>query len=44
MANTMPRSLRVPADLWQSVKVKAEAEGTTLTALVIKWMRAYLRR
>ena len=39
----MPRSLRVEKGLWDAVVAKAKAEGTTLTALVTKWMRAYLK-
>ena len=44
MANTMPRSLRVPEDVWRAAVAKAKNEGTTLTALVTEWMRAYLKR
>jgi len=40
----MPRSLRIPKDLWDATRVKAKAEGTTLTALVVEWMREYLKR
>ena len=44
MAETMPRSLRIPDDLWHAARAKARAEGTTLTAVVIAALRRYLKR
>jgi len=41
---TMPKSLRIPIDLWDEAVAKAHAEGTTLTAVVIAALRAYLGR
>lgn len=40
----MPRSLRIPDDLWHAARAKAEAEGTTLTAVVIAFLRRYIAR
>jgi predicted HicB family RNase H-like nuclease len=44
VANTMPRSLRIPPDLWEAAVEKAKAEGTTLTAVVIAALTRYVRR
>lgn len=44
MANTMPRSLRIPEDVWRAAVAKAQAEGTTVTAVVVKALERYLRR
>jgi len=33
--HTPPRSVRVPNDLWKAAKVKAAAERTTVTAVII---------
>ena len=44
MANTMPRSLRIPADLWAAAVGKAKEEGTTVTAVVVAALRRYLKR
>jgi len=40
----MPRSLRIPPDLWQAARAKAAAEGTNLTAVVVAFLRRYVRR
>ena len=37
------RSIRVDADLWQSVKDKATNEGTTATAIIIQALREYIK-
>lgn len=39
---TMPRSLRIPDDLWQATLDKAHAEGTTVTAIVVRALRRYV--
>jgi predicted HicB family RNase H-like nuclease len=44
MANTMPRSLRVPEDVWRAAVAKAKDEGTTVTAVVVAALRKYLKR
>ena len=41
---TMPRSLRIPPDLWEAAVEKARAEGTTVTAVVVAALRKYLMR
>ena len=41
---TMPRSLRIPEDVWTAAVVKARDEGTTVTAVVVKALRRYLAR
>jgi len=41
---TMPRSLRIPDDVWHAAVEKARAEGTTVTAVVVKALRRYLAR
>ena len=38
------RNLRVPDELWDAVRAKAEAEGTTVTAVIIAALQRYLRR
>lgn len=42
--NTMPRSLRIPEDLWHAAVAKAKAEGTTVTAIVVKALKSYTNR
>lgn len=37
----MPRSLRIPDDVWQAALAKARAEGTTLTSVVVAALREY---
>ena len=38
------RNLRIPDELWDAVRAKAEAEGTTVTAVFIAALQRYLRR
>ena len=40
----MPRSLRIPEDVWLAAVAKARAENTTVTAVVIAALRRYVRR
>lgn len=40
----MPRSLRIPPDLWDAAVEKARAEGTTVTAVVVAALRRYVRK
>ena len=40
----MPRSLRIPDDVWLAAVAKAKDEGTTVTAVVIAALRRYLKR
>jgi hypothetical protein len=44
MPAPMPRALRIPADLWHAARIKASEEGTTLTAVVIAFLRRYVGR
>jgi predicted HicB family RNase H-like nuclease len=44
MAETMPRSLRIPEDVWRAAVAKAKDEGTTVTAVVVAALRRYLKR
>ncbi len=39
---TMPRSLRIPPDLWNAAVQKATTDGTTVTAVVIAALRDYV--
>jgi hypothetical protein len=41
---TMPRSLRIPEDVWTAAVAKARTEGTTVTAVVTAALRRYLAR
>jgi hypothetical protein len=43
MANTTPRSLRIPEDVWRAALAKAREDGTTLTAVVVDALREYAR-
>lgn len=38
----MPRSLRIPEDVWRAAVDKARVEGTTVTAVVVKALDRYL--
>ena len=44
MPETMPRSLRIPTDLWDAALAKAQADGVTLTAVVIKALERYVKK
>ena len=44
MAETRPKAIRVPDDLWNEAVAKAAAEGTTLTAIVVKALERFVRR
>ena len=39
---TMPRSLRIPPDLWRDAVAKAKREGTTVTAVVVRALERYV--
>jgi len=38
------RNLRVADDLWHAARVKAEANGTSLTAVIVAFLRRYVAR
>jgi predicted HicB family RNase H-like nuclease len=42
MGETMPRSLRIPPDVWDAAVAKAKAEGTTVTAVVLDALREFI--
>jgi len=42
MAKTPTRTLRVPDALWNAAKLKAAEESTTLTAVLIFALEAYI--
>ena len=44
MANTMPRSLRIPEDVWLAAIAKARERGDTVTAVVVEALRQYLAK
>jgi predicted transcriptional regulator len=37
------RSIRVSADLWQAVKIKANANDSTVTKIIVSALRDYLK-
>lgn len=40
---TPKHGVRIPDDLWQAVKVKAKAQGETITDVIIRALKRYLR-
>jgi uncharacterized protein GlcG (DUF336 family) len=38
---TMPRAIRVPDEVWKAALAKAQAEGTTVTAVVVEALREF---
>lgn len=40
---TPNRTIRVPTDLWDAVKVKAKERGETVTDVIIRALKRYLR-
>jgi len=44
MANTPLRAIRVPDEVWQAAREKAEREGTTVTAVVLAALQRYVKR
>lgn len=41
--STPLRSVRVPDEVWQAAKARAEAEGTTVSAVIVAAVRKYAR-
>lgn len=39
---TTPRAIRVPDDLWAAALATAEQQGTTVTAVVLDALRAFI--
>lgn len=44
MPETTPRAIRIPDDLWAAALEKAQAEGTTVTAVVLRALQRYVKR
>lgn len=42
MPETPIRHVRMPDDIWAALKARAEAEHTTVTALILRAVLAYL--
>jgi len=40
---TPKHGVRVPDELWQAVKVKAKQRGETITDVIVRALRRYLR-
>lgn len=40
---TPPRSVRVPEDLWQAAKARAEDKGETVTDAIVRALKRYVR-
>ena len=38
---TPVRNLRVPEDIWRAAQDKAEAEGRTLTSVIVTYLKRY---
>jgi hypothetical protein len=43
MPKTKARSVRVPDDLWLAVKVEAERQGETVTDVILRALRRYIK-
>lgn len=41
---TPPRSVRIPADLWQAARATASRRGETVTDIIVKALRSYVAR
>ena len=44
MAETTPRAIRIPDDLWQAALAKAEANGETVSDVVRRALERYVKR
>lgn len=40
---TPPRSVRIPDPIWLAAKTRADAEGTTLTAVILRALTRYAK-
>lgn len=43
MTNTPPRSVRIPDPIWDQATARAKAEGTTVTAVILKALTSYAK-
>jgi LDH2 family malate/lactate/ureidoglycolate dehydrogenase len=39
--NTPPRSVRIPDHIWRAARERAEREGTTVTAVILRALTRY---
>jgi hypothetical protein len=44
MTQTPPRSVRIPAPIWNAAKARAEREGTTVTAVILRALSRYAKK
>jgi predicted DNA-binding protein len=44
MAETTPRAIRIPDDLWEAALAKAEANGETVSDIVRRALERYVKR
>lgn len=44
MAQTPPRSVRIADALWEASKAAAEQSGETITDVIVRALRSYVRR
>ena len=44
MAETPLRSVRIPDDVWNAAREKAEREGVTLSSVILAALTRYARR
>lgn len=44
MPETRPKAIRIPDDLWAAALEKAQAEGRTLTDVVVRALERYIKR
>jgi predicted HicB family RNase H-like nuclease len=44
MTPTRPKALRIPDELWEAALAKAQAEGKTLTQVVVAALTRYVSR
>ena len=44
MAETTPRAIRIPDDLWEAALAKAEANGDTVSDVVRRALERYVKR
>lgn len=40
---TPGRSIRIPDEMWQALRARADERGETVTAVVLRALRRYLR-
>ena len=43
MAETTPRAIRIPDDVWQAALAKAAERDETVTAVVLRALRRYIK-